>query len=480
MAPNPFNLDEVFYESCLSISKQLGNHPPISITSTLVSPTAYAFGKLGLNKGDNDEGIVISDSSRLTDHYPAAYKDFYGVPSGATCIYKSGPAWPEHKGPRAQRFFREARPVYGHPIADSWLKIGTDIYKFLDSCSIMWTSIDPVAFANAGEKTPFCSLLMWIGVKHETLLFDAAVAAADAIKHTLGLAGFPEIEVAFRESEVTRSVTGLKLLPFNPLIDPTPEFRKPFTPTLGLAIAPLKAPHYEGTGALYFRLSKDDERVVLLTAAHVTRPPPAYTNTGMSCEKTRQPREEIVALGNMGYRNATNAMMATIGDLARSVTIGNKVITRLGEFVNGEDAAVTDKREENRHGVEGATKMINNLNKLHDEVTKRRTNPDQRIIGFVLHVEPTTVAPRNPVTLSATGPLSSFTMKKLTGAPSQGTRFTSVCLPSRPAVLVCLTIISPQVASFHHPTSAGSCSRSPRTRQATSTQMMDSSRPLAS
>ena len=61
------------------------------------------------------------------------------------------------------------RPVYGHPIAGSWLKIGTGIYELLDSRGVKWTSIDPVTFANAGEKTPFSQLLMWIGVKYKTL-----------------------------------------------------------------------------------------------------------------------------------------------------------------------------------------------------------------------------------------------------------------------------------------------------------------------
>lgn len=28
------------------------------------------------------------------------------------------------------------------------------------------------------------------------------------------------------------------------------------------------------------------------------------------------------------------------------------------------------------------------MNKLHDEVTKRRTNPDKRIIGYVLDADP--------------------------------------------------------------------------------------------
>jgi len=313
------------------------------------------------------------------------------MPSGAPCIYKSGPAWPEREGPQAQRFIREARPVYGHPIAPSWFKIGTEIYEALDSRNVMWTSIDPIAFANAGETMPFCPLLMWIGVKRRSLLYGAAVAAAEAIKIILGLAGFPEIEVAFRESEVTRSVAGPKLLPFSPLIDPIPEFTKPFTHTLGLSIAPHKTPYFEGTGALYLRISKGDDRIVLLTAAHVAHPPPVYSNKGMSRKGTSQPREEIITLGNMGYQRATSDIMTTIGDLARLIQVWNRVIERLGPFVPGESAAVTEKRNSNQLEVEKATKRIVDLNKLHDEVTKRRTTPDQRIIGRTYHVEPVVV-----------------------------------------------------------------------------------------
>jgi len=384
---NLFNLGDEFFESCLRTSGQSGNQLPISSVSTLVSPTAFTSDKLDINGGG-----VVARSSRLTNRYPTAYKDFFGTPSGAPCIYKSGPAWPERKGPQAQRYIREARPVYCHPIAGDWLKIGTDIYQALDALGVKWTSIDPVAFADAGEKTPFCPLLMWIGVKHETLAFEAAVTAAGTVKDILRQAGFPKIEVAFRESEVTRSVGGPKLLSFDPLVDPIPEFRKAFTPTLGLSIAPLRAPHYEGTGALYFRLGRDDDRVALLTAAHVARPPPVFANTGMSRKGTSQPREEIVALGSMGYRNATNAMMATIGSLARSVAVWKKVVERLGEPVDGEKAAVTKKRLENQREVEKATGMIDSLNKLHDEVTKLRTNPDQRVIGCVLHAEPIVIS----------------------------------------------------------------------------------------
>ena len=87
----------------------------------------------------------------------------------------------------------------------------------------------------------------------------------------------------------------------------------------------------------------------------------------------------------MGYQNFKNAMMATSGDLACSVTVWKKVITRLGEFIDGKDVAVTEKHEENQCEVERAMKTIDHLNKLCDQVTKRMMNPDQHIVSFVLH-----------------------------------------------------------------------------------------------
>ncbi|KAG0133745.1 hypothetical protein HOY82DRAFT_516867 [Tuber indicum] len=327
-----------------------------------------------------------SEAARLTDKYPNAYSDFYG--SGAPCIFKSGPDWHVREGPQAQGIEREARPVYQHAIGCTWLSIGKRIYSRLDSLGVKWTSINPFAYADAGEAKPFCALLISIGVKTHSLHYDAAVAAAVAVKEILAEAGFPAIEVAFVESVVTRSVgLGPKLLSFNPLLDSVPDLRKPFTSALGLSIAPLKYPYFEGTAALYFRLCKDDNRTAILTCAHVARPPPAYTNTGLTYRNPSQAREEFVALGNMGYNNAVKSMMCTIGYLLDTIEACNKVISRLGEPVKGEDKKVTERRKEQLEFVAKATKKIEEVNALHDEVTKHRTTPDQRVIGFVLHSE---------------------------------------------------------------------------------------------
>ena len=362
------NIDKEFATACLTVFE----HP---------NPIFLSLPKLSLS----DNGERNSKVTRLTDKYPNAYSDFYG--SGTPCVFKSGPDWPVHKGPMALRIVREARPVYRHAIERTWLSIGKRIYGSLDSIGVKWTSINPLAYADDGEAKPFCSLILSIGVEPHSLLYDTAAAAANAVKKILAEAGFPDIEVAFVESVVTRSAAaGPKLLPFNPLVDDIPDLRKPFT-TLGLSIAPLKYSHFEGTGALYFRLGKDDKRTAILTCAHVARPPPIFANTGMTRSNKNKAREEFVALGNMGYSNAINAMMDTIGDLIRSIKVWNNVLGRLGEPVEGEDSSFTESRKDHLYLVAKATRRIKEVNALHDEVTKHRTIPDRRVISFVLHSE---------------------------------------------------------------------------------------------
>ena len=88
------------------------------------------------------EGVVS-----IAGKYPNAYSDFYG--SGTTCVFKSGPDWSVRKGPQAQGIVREARPVYRHPIGRTWLSIGERIYHSPDSIGVKWTSINPLAYADA-------------------------------------------------------------------------------------------------------------------------------------------------------------------------------------------------------------------------------------------------------------------------------------------------------------------------------------------
>jgi hypothetical protein len=165
---------------------------------------------------------------------------------------------------------------------DRWLEIGQLIYEHLDSRDVKWSSIDPVRFAEAGRED-VTVLYLWIGVIHRALAFEAA----ENCKDILAREGFPDIEVAFRESVVTQSV-GPKLLSFDPSVDPVPEIRSPFTPALGIQIAPFKAARLEGTGAVYLRESSQSDCIFLLTAGHVARPPPEHRSQPLSRKHSSQ------------------------------------------------------------------------------------------------------------------------------------------------------------------------------------------------
>lgn len=141
---------------------------------------------------------------------------------------------------------------------------------------------------------------------------------------TLKAAGFPEIQVAFIENIYRRYGSGPQLMGFNPLLEleGIPALRKPFTPTLSLSIAPLKSPHFEGTGGLFFCLNTDkaDKRVVVLTCAHVAHPPTLFENKDYTRNNDSQPREDIILLGTGSYDGAVAAIEKFIDDQTIAVT----------------------------------------------------------------------------------------------------------------------------------------------------------------
>ncbi|KAH7883332.1 hypothetical protein F5I97DRAFT_1980926 [Phlebopus sp. FC_14] len=261
-----------------------------------LSSTAYKFAKF---IHDEENEVAISDLKRLAAFYPNATCDFYGTPSSVLCIYKTGAVWPVRTGPESQRIIREAR------------------------------------------GTRFSELLIWIGVKPGSLEYNVANYAADAVTYFLDTAGFTDFEIGFRESIMTRSVSGPKMLSFEPFTNSVPEFRKPFTPTLGLGIAPFKTPHFEGTGTIYICESRDSDHIFLVTCAHVARPPPVFpSNKGLVRKTKSHPREHVIALGNSGYSTTLRSMMGTIGDLAWSMKDWQNDLRRLGDPKEGEDKKI--------------------------------------------------------------------------------------------------------------------------------------------
>lgn len=325
--------------------------------------------------------------TRLTDTYENAYTDFHG--SGTPCIHKTGPAWPKHEGIEEQKLIRAARPINYHRIQPAWGNISWAIVAVLDKLQVDWNQVNPLAYANAGEAALVCDFIITIGVRPGSLAYDAAVTAANAVDEILRAAGFPEIQVAFIESVYRRRGSGPKLMNFDPLLDSIAGLRKAFTHTLGLSIAPLKSPYFEGTGGLFYRLSSDegDKRVVLSTCAHVSRPPPLFENQTYTRKKESQAREDIIFLGTGAFDAAVQALMKFIGDQAVSVSGWEKQRKKLGEPVVGEPVTLTNRRKEFTDLIDAAKNKIEEADKLHTEVTKYRTTAAQRVFGHVLHCE---------------------------------------------------------------------------------------------
>ena len=328
--------------------------------------------------------VTGSGAGRLTRDYPQAYSDFY--PSKAGCVYKTGPAWKVRSGPGQWSIVREARTVHRPDLQNTWVSILELIIQRLDSLAVHFTCINPLGWANAGEKEAFCPFLLSVGVTPGSLTFKAAVIAAGGVKEVLAASGLGEVEVAFVEM-VNKRLTGRpRLLPLDPINHHVPDFRKPFSAALGLPIAPLNAAYCEGTGALYFRLSSDpkDERIALLTCAHIIRPPPAFANTGMTRTNSSQPKEYMVALGSGGYGRVITGMMAEIANLIRDIDLWNYQLSRL--------TANPERHKEVTAEVDKATRAINYLNKLHSEVTKFRSTPGLRTVGWALYSSPIQVS----------------------------------------------------------------------------------------
>lgn len=363
-------IDPAFVKLCLNFRPEEPPTSPFSPSSTLFSESSgITFGKLLGGKAVVESA---TNKPRLTKDYPYAYSDFY--PSKAGCVYKSGLPWEVRTGPEEQGICREPRTVCRPDIAPVWPATLKKIMNCLDDLGVQLTCINPLAWANEGDEKPFCELLVSVGVMPRSLKYTLAVSAAVAVKKILASINLTTVEVAFVEMVVMRQGGGPPLLSLDPVTDDVPEYRKHFSYRLGVPIAPLSMPYLEGTGGLYLKIGNDP---VLLTCAHVTRPPLVFGNAGMQCINKSQPRQSIVALGTGAYSHVIIKMMGEIGKIARDIETLNAQLQRPNLPQN--------KREEKEAEVTRLTERCGHIDALHTKVTKFRSTPELRSVGWVLY-----------------------------------------------------------------------------------------------
>ena len=168
--------------------------PLVSLTLAIETDVDFGFLKACVDATDStvtvdasDSAVTIDDNehmSHLLASYKAAITDFYG--SETPCIYKTGTAWPVAKG-QSQNLVRAARPIYNHGIAPIWLQTVRRIVALLASLEVpvKWNTIDPLAYANAGQASLFCDFVVVISVNPRSLAFEGAKAAAEAVNGIL-------------------------------------------------------------------------------------------------------------------------------------------------------------------------------------------------------------------------------------------------------------------------------------------------------
>jgi hypothetical protein len=362
---------------------------PISFFYHLVLTFSF-FSLVPVTPKDLD---ITNDLARVAPHLPLdsnSYSEaylYYGFPSNPISIYHTGDllptSWPRTTGPEAHRMPKEARPIYTHPIAPVWHELGQQIYEYFDSIDLKWTSIDPVCFAEVGEETG--PLYLWVGVMPRTLSREHAENAALHCEQILAKCQITGVGIAFRDSVFTRSSS--QLLNHIPSVDPTADVRSPFTPTLGIQIAPLAFPFFEGTGSLYLREGSKRDRVFLLTARHVVLPQSEYRNELYARKTNSWPRREVIFLGYDAFQNAERSISGKIEHEALMVDHYKNELEGLGEAVEGEDAMMADAREKFKGMLAEAEKSISSL----DEFNSNNFSwflPTKRILGHIIHAPP--------------------------------------------------------------------------------------------
>jgi hypothetical protein len=223
-----------------------------------------------------------------------------------------------------------------------------------------------------------------------TLSREDAKDAAVRCKQILAESQITGVEIAFRESVFTQSA-GPQLLNHVFSVDPTADVRGPFTPALGLRIAPNACPHFEGTGCLYLREGGERNRVLLLTTRHVVLPPSKFPNDTYTRKTTGSPPREVILLGSKAYQNALKSIMNNIGCKTIMLDHYKGEIEGLGEAVVGEDTARANAREEFKRMLVKAEESIGTLKKFHGKITRFWSVEDRRILGHVLHAPPISV-----------------------------------------------------------------------------------------
>ncbi|KAF9509974.1 hypothetical protein BS47DRAFT_1410215 [Hydnum rufescens UP504] len=296
-----------------------------------------------LHMTHNRAGISLRWRQRLTTRV---------LPSRPKLVYRTGTTpWTKPTGLEAYTVLKELRPVFGHSSTTSGKTLGPEVYSFLDSVGVLWTTIDVVRFVKVGKGEAVGPVVLWIGVTPETLFGESARAAAYSCRDLLEKFGITDVEVEFRESIYTR-LAGPSLLKPVSDIDPTADVCSPLTPALGPYIAAQATPHTEGTGGFYLAEGGNSKKVLLVTARHVLFPQNEGPNIDYAWTNTSAPRRNVLLLGTQAFNNLIESIKIKTRGHGLMAVHYNQEIEELQKREAGKDEDDAKKATMDRKQIE--------------------------------------------------------------------------------------------------------------------------------
>ncbi|KAK7687834.1 hypothetical protein QCA50_009053 [Cerrena zonata] len=225
---------------------------------------------------------------------------------------------------------------------------------------------------------------MWESrVRPQTLSLEKGNEVAHDCKKILVTSDINDVDVEIRESLVT-PLSGPRLL--SPIVfhsNPTADLRNLLTPTLGLPIAHKSTPSIEGTGGFFVKCG-DSKKLFLVTACHVVFNPKTDGNNTFK-HQTSAPRQDVLILGDSRFKLLLTHIEKKIELLSDCISVHEKRI-KLFENIATEEAI--EECTINRNELARVEKAMGTLQTFHDDISKRWTNKDMRVLGHVIYSPP--------------------------------------------------------------------------------------------
>ena len=278
--------------------------------------------------------------------------------------------------------------------------MGLGVRDTLDKGRVEWTSTDVVRIGNVDEHPG--PVIVWIGIKPGSQVsYDVHHGTASQCKQLLLVHDIKDVEVEMRWSQVLQ-LTGPRL--FQPAYDlnPTAQFRRPFTPTLGAPICGRITSWAEGTSGFFLDEGGDSKRLLLVTARHVVLP--ESDNAPYDYKSASQPRRDVLLFSQKSFDRHLESIKSAVKSESSTILYYTNYIKRLAgtgdegvrkwrhDFSGIKGLEIPDDEgSKSQHKIEKAKKIQNVLTSFHDELATHWADTDRRVLGHIIFSPPIAV-----------------------------------------------------------------------------------------